>query len=123
MGELLGQGQRRLALLERLVRVPQEPQDMGRKTVASPAGIHHVERGQRLMPLRIVEARAVCELPERCGELPLAEEGRTHYRVSDDLKRRVVQMLREVQELRRKLLGRALLTAIALHLPEPVQHR
>ena len=59
MGQAMGQGEGRLAALQGLVRIAQNPACLGGIAAAARPGILPVEKGMRAVLLRIVEGDAL----------------------------------------------------------------
>ena len=75
MGELLGQGQRRLAAGHRLVGVAEEPEGQRREHAAThPRVVPTVERGMGAVPLRIIEAHPLFQVRPGGGQLAAREQ-------------------------------------------------
>ena len=75
VGELLGQGQRRLAAGHRLVGVPEEPEGRRRAIAAThPRVVPAVERGMGAVPLRIIEPQPLFLVHPGGGQLAASEQ-------------------------------------------------
>ena len=76
MGELLGQGQRRLAAGHRLVGVPEEPEGRRRVHAATHSGVVlAVERSMGAVPLRLIEPQPLFQVGPGGGGLAAKERG------------------------------------------------
>ena len=75
MGELLGQGQRRLYAGHRLGWVPKEPESQRSKLATThPGVVPAVEHGMGAVPLRIIEPHPLVQVGSGSGELAAKEQ-------------------------------------------------
>ena len=100
VGELLGQGQRRLAAGHRLIGVPEEPEGRRRAIVtAHPRVVPTVERGIGMVPLRVVEPQPLFLVRPGGGQLAATEQAGPQGMVGLQQEVRVVQTLGQAEEL------------------------
>src|SRR5262249_28384772 len=70
MRELLGQGQRLMAPLEGLIRIPQQPERSGHIGEEKHAKVIPKAKGQRAVLLGIIEGEALLQMRLSRGDLP-----------------------------------------------------
>ena len=120
VGELLGQGQRRLAAGHRLVRVPEEPEGLRRAIAAThPGVVPAVERGMGAVPLRVIEPQPLFLVRPGGGELAASEQGGPQGVVGLEQEVRVLEALGQAEELLSQRPHRLIVAARVIHLQSP----
>ncbi len=123
VGELLGQGQRRLDADHRLVGVPEEPEGMRRLHAAThPRVVPAVERGMGAVPLRIIELHPLFQVWPGGSQLAAREQGGPQRVVGLEQQVRVLEALGQAEELLPQRPPRLIFSAYPIRMPEPQQH-
>ena len=123
VGELLGQGQRRLAAGQRLVGVAEEPEGRrGAIAAAHPRIVPAVERGMGAVPLRIIEPQPLFLVHPGGGQLAATEQAGPQGMVGLQQEVRVSQALGQAEELLPQRPHRLIVAALVIHQPETPQH-
>ena len=123
VGELLGQGQRRLAAGHRLVGVPEEPEGRASAIAAThPRVVPAVERGMGAVPLRIIEPQPLFLVRPGGGQLAASEQGGPQGVVGLEQEVRVLEALGQAEELLSQRPHRLIFAARVIHHPESPQH-
>src|SRR5438046_670609 len=119
----MDQGQRRVAPLQRLVRITPQPQDQGHKLLTTyPGVVPAIEQGMRAMVLGIVEGDAVLQVPVGRGQLSKRQHRGSQRVVGLQEERRNPGVLRQSEELFSQLTCRLQLSTYEIKQPEPPQH-
>ncbi len=123
VGELLGQGQRRLAAGDRLVGVPEEPEARGGHRAATHAGIvPAVERGMGTVPLRLIEPHPLFQVGLGSRKLATKEQGGPQGMVCLEQEVRVLETLGQAEKLISQCPHHLIFASLIIHQPEPQEH-
>ena len=99
VGQLAGQGERLLFLLEGLVRITQHPESESCPQVTNHPGVLTIKRDKVSVPTGVIEGYALFQVSSGLCQPSWKERGLTQYPVSHQEVRRVLQTLGQGEEL------------------------
>ena len=121
MRNLLGQSDRCVATLDRLIWITEEPQEPGHTREAGYANVLTVEYSLSAMLLRFIESKNLLPVFPGVDELTEAEQRYTDLKMRSQKKRRILLALGEAQTLLRQVPGRFVVCAYGIKCRQPAQ--